>query len=260
MFRRFSLLLLSVLCCGVALLLSCTETPTRVFVEAECPETEPQVTHAAANTVVGFFRPDFSIVSGIHLTGESILESLYSKNILPSKWTIESLINEADLVLSGEWKRHHIVVISMLDMGFLENEQVPLEAILERARELGLAVLSFEEAVSVREQFLAQPDYATGHRLGEFFIGMSPIRLAADGKPRIASIIRDDNFPHAETGIGLWVVLNDVIADDGQPRRFHPLDPEGMDLGGQFAFGVPDALNLDLIAEMERVAREKADE
>ena len=151
-------------------------------VEPDCPETEPEVIHVPVTpaTAEGGFHPDFSIVSGIHRTGNEVLESLYAKNMLPSKWTIESLLNE-DLVLPDERTVRHIVALSMLDMGFLENELAPLEVVLDRAQEIGLDSLSFGDAMAVREQFIAQPDYSTGHRLGEFFIGMHPTRLAEDG-------------------------------------------------------------------------------
>ena len=49
--------------------------------------------------------------------------------------------------------------------------------------------------------------------------------------------------------------MNNIIQEGGDARLFNPLDPEGVDLGGRFAFGVPDDLNLDLIEELERLAQ-----
>ena len=116
----------------------------------------------------------------------------------------------------------------------------------------------------LREQFLAQPDRSTGHRLGEFFAAIDPpvaFPGVGEGVPKIPSIERDDEDPHEETGIGLWVLLNELQFIDGDVRVFDPLnDPDGVDLGGRFAFIVPDYLNLDLIEEQEKIEEKKKQE
>ena len=114
----------------------------------------------------------------------------------------------------------------------------------------------------LREQFLAQPDYSTGHRLGGFFVAIDPpiaFPTVGEGIPKIPSIIRDDNHPHEEAGIKLklFVLLNELQFIGGNTRVFDPFDPDGTDLSGRFAFIVPDHLNLDLIEKLEQQQEEE---
>ena len=191
------------------------------------------------------FRPDFSIVIGIHRTGEEAHRSLELNRFRISRWSSEALLNP-DFPMLGEREVFHVVVISLLEMGFSENELVSLDDVLERVEEMGLLLLTPEQAVSVREQFIAQPDYTTGERLGEFFVAMKPMNLFVDGMLKIFSIHRDDEFPHPDINVGLWLVCNDVEDVDGL-RLFNPSDPEGDDLGGRFVCIVPPELNLDIL-------------
>lgn len=196
------------------------------------------------------FRPDFSIVTGIHRTGEEVYRSLTANKFRVSVWSSQALLSP-DFLMSGERAVYYAVVLSLLEMGFSENELVSLRDVLEKIREIGLLPLTPEQAVSLREQFVAQPDYTTGDRLGEFFVAMEPMDLFADGNLKIFSIHRDDEFPHPGTDVGLWLISND-IEDGGVPRLFNPLDLEDDDLGGRFVCIVPPELNLDILELGER--------
>lgn len=127
-------------------------------------------------------------------------------------------------------------------MGFLQDELVSLDTIIKRAKKLGFDVCTPELAAQLRLQYTDQPDWSTGDRLGQFFVASEAIDLYADGVPKIFSIIRDDEFPHEETGIGLWLISNNVV-DAADPahraRLFNPADQNGDDLGGRFAFIIP---------------------
>ena len=70
-----------------------------------------------------------------------------------------------------------IVVVSMLEMGFAEGEFATLDTIYDRAKQMGLETCPVETAVQLRLQFLDQPDWTTGERLGEFFVGSEPFVL-----------------------------------------------------------------------------------
>ena len=142
-----------------------------------------------------------------------------------------------------------IVVVSMREMGFAAGELATLNTIYSRARQMGFETCPVETAVLLRLQFLDQPDWITGERLGEFFVGSEPFVLTDDGFPKIFSVIRDDESviqddesPHVETGIGLWLISNGTVEAEavGHPDRlFNASDPVGTDLGGRLAFVVP---------------------
>ena len=69
-----------------------------------------------------------------------------------------------------------------------------------------------------------------------------PFVLTREGIPKIFSVVRDDRYPHPETGIGLWLIANGTVdaSDEERPDRlFNASDPEGFDHGGRFAFIIP---------------------
>lgn len=227
---------------------------------ADCPVVEPEIIHvpitAKEEDTVGFY-PDFTVIT-LHDTSEKILDALERRHVRISGWTREALL-DPDFSPRGDRQIYHLVVVSMLELGFLEDEIVPYNVIVEKAAEAGLEPVNFEVALALREQYMAQPEYMTGHRLGEFFVAVDPAVNWGPGDPisKIPSLSRDDEFPHEETGIGLWIVLNNIIVqENGLDRGFNPLDPEGVDRGGRFCFAVPDDLNLDLIREMSEIEEE----
>ena len=236
MFYRFSFLSLFVLCSAVAFLISCEE-PARVFIEPDCPEVEPEIVEVPVlmepEEPEGF-RPDFTVIT-MYDQVQDLFRGLRQHNIVISEWTHAAMSNPL-FVLSGERKTYHIVVISMSEMGF--TAPATYDAILERAGEIGLMPMSFEIALMLREQFLAQPDRLTGHRLGAFFAAIDPpiaFPGVRDGIPKIPSIERDDKRLQPEINIGLWVLLNELEFVGGNVRVFDPLnDPDGVDLGGRF--------------------------
>ena len=57
--------------------------------------------------------------------------------------------------------------------------------------------------------------------------------LTRDGLPKIFSVVRDDRYPHLDTGIGLWLIAN------GAEKLFNASDPDGFDHRGRFAFVLP---------------------
>ena len=144
--------------------------------------------------------------------------------------------------MENEKKEVVVIVTTLLEMGFLENELVTLETILKKAKKFGLEPCPPELPAQLRLQFTDQPDWSTGERLGDFFVASEAINLYDDGVPKIFSVTRDDEFPHEETGIGLWLVSNNVIdaADAGKrDRLFNPSDEGGADRSGRFAFIMP---------------------
>ncbi len=230
-----------------------------MIIEPDCPEVEPEIievpVHILPEEPEGF-RPDFTVIT-LYTDFQDFFRGLRQRKIFISDWTHDAMTS-GFFVFSGERRTYHIVVVSMLDMGF--TEPATYDAILWRADEMGLEPMSFEIAIMLREQFLAQPDYSTGHRLGEFFAAIDPpitFPNVGEGTPKIPSIVRDDEYPDEETGIGLWIILNELEFIGGDIRLFDPFDPEGVDLGGRFAFIVPDHLNLDLIEALERQQEEE---
>lgn len=241
---QFSVCLLFFLSC---VFFSCGDGPPDLVVSDCLPsETESaEMPNVSEEAEQNGFRPDFSIVTGIHKTGEEAHRSLELNKFRISRWSSEALLHP-DFPMSEEREVFYIVVLSLLDMGFLENELVSLERVLERVKEMDLLPLLPEQALSLREQFITQPDYTTGDRLGEFFVAMESMNLFLDGILKIFSIHRDDAFPHPDSDVGLWLIANNVEGENG-PRLFDPLDPEGSDLGGRFACIVPPDLNLDIL-------------
>ena len=229
MFYRFSISAL-LLCLACLSLLSCSggENPLN---EEPTPELKK-------------FRPDFTVVT-VHRTVEDVFRGLRERNITVSGWTEEAISNH--LVLSGERETYHIVVLSMPEMGFAEDETVPYDTILKRADTMGLTPMTFEVALALREQFLNQPDYSTGQRLSEFIVAIEPTIVGVENDiPKVPVITRDDEYPDPTTGIGLWILLLELHIG-GDARGFHPNDPFAF--GGRFAFLIPDDLNLDLLEE-----------
>ena len=184
---------------------------------------------------------DFTVTLGTHEDGEALFDSLTKNHFRVSKWSMQALTHRNFPVEEAE-QEVDVIVMSLLEMGFLEDELVSLDMIIKRAKKLGFEVCTPELAAQLRLQYTDQPDWSTGDRLGQFFVATEAIDLYADGLPKIFSIIRDDEFPHKETGIGLWLISNNVVdaADPGnRARLFNPADENDADLGGRFAFIIP---------------------
>ena len=187
------------------------------------------------------FEPDFTLTVGTHKSGRDLLNALIEKNCRVSFWSIQAL-EHPDFPVSSDRMTVEIVVVSMLDLGFVDGEFATLDVIYQRAKQMGLEVCPVEAAVHIRHQFLNQPDYSTGDRLGEFFVASEPFFLTREGLPKIFSVVRDDSHPHPDTGIGLWLIANGTvnIADDENPHRlFNASSTEDFDYGGRFAFVIP---------------------
>ena len=187
------------------------------------------------------FTADFTITLGTHRSGAALLGALIEKKCQISLWSRQALGNPGFPVVAEE-TTVDIVVVSMLEMGFAEGEFATLNTIYDRAKQMGLETCSVETAAQLRLQFLDQPDWTTRERLGEFFVASEPFVLTDDGFPKIFSVIRDDESPHVETDIGLWLIANGTVEAEavGHPDRlFNASDPVGTDLGGRFAFVVP---------------------
>ena len=181
---------------------------------------------------------DFTITLGTHRSGADLLDRLIEEKCLVSIWSTQALENP-DFPVAAAEITVDIVVVSMLEMGFAEGELATLDTIYDRAKQMGLETCPVETAAQLRLQFLDQPDWTTGERLGEFFVVSEPFVLTRDGFPKIFSVVRDDRFPHLETGIGLWLISNGTVeaGDEEHPGRlFNASDPEGVDHGGRFAF------------------------
>lgn len=192
------------------------------------------------------FRPDFTIVT-VHKNIQDISRGFREHNINVSGWTDEAINNH--LTLAGEREVYHIVVLSLSELGFLEGEDAIYDTVLERADAVGLSPMTLEIALALREQFLSQPDYSTGHRLGEFLAAIDPPVIGVENNiPKVPVIVRDDEYPDPVTGIGLWILMLELFVE-GNKRLFQPHDP--FSFGGRFAFLVPDHLNLDLLEARE---------
>ncbi len=184
------------------------------------------------------FAADLTITLGTYRTGADLLEALIEEKCSISLWSRQALGNP-NFPVAAEKITVDIVVVSMLEMGFAEGELATLDTIYDRAKQMGLETCPVEIAAQLRLQFRDQPDYATGERLGEFFVASEPFVLTREGLPKIFSIVRDDNFSQFETGIGLWLIANGTIdvGDEENPNRlFNASDPDGIDHGGRFAF------------------------
>ena len=187
------------------------------------------------------FAADFTITLGAYRSGADLLDTLLEEKCRVSIWSMQALENP-DFPVVAEEIRVDIVVVSMLEMGFAEGELATLDTIYDRAKQMGLETCPVETAAQLRLQFLDQPDWTAGERLGEFFVVSEPFVLTRDGFPKIFSVVRDDRFPHLETGIGLWLISNGTVGagDEELPDRlFNASDPEELDHGGRFAFVIP---------------------
>ena len=181
---------------------------------------------------------DFTVTLGTHEDGAVLLDSLTKNHFRVSKWSMQALTHR-NFPVEAEEQQVDVIVMSLLEMGFLQDELVSLDTIIKRAKKLGFKVCTPELAAQLRLQYIDQPDWSTGDRLGQFFVATEAIDLYADGLPKIFSVIRDDEFPHKETGIGLWLISNNVVdaADaNHRARLFNPADQNDVDLGGRFAF------------------------
>ena len=187
------------------------------------------------------FTADFTITLGTHKSGADLLGTLIEEECRVSLWSRQALENP-DFPVAAEKITVDIVVVSMREMGFAEDAFATLDAICDRAKQMGLETCPVETAVQLRLQFPNQPDWTTGERLGEFFVMSEPFVLTREGLPKIFSVVRDDRYPHPETGIGLWLISNGTVdpGDREHPDRlFKASDPEGSDHGGRFAFVIP---------------------
>ena len=191
------------------------------------------------------FVADFTITLGTHKSGAELLGRLIEEKCRVSLWSRQALENP-DFPVAAEKITVDIVVVSMRELGFAEGELATLDTIYDRAKQMGLETCPVETAVQLRLQFLDQPHYIphwiAEERMGDFFVGSEPFVLTPDGIPKIFSVVRDDRYPHLETGIGLWLISNVTVdaRDEGHPHRlFNASDPEGDDHGGRFAFVIP---------------------
>ena len=245
---------------SAALLSSCsreeTETATETFPDPVITETvtdpvimdqdivenmEEAVDQDIVENMEEEIVADFTVTLGTHEDGEALFDSLTENHFRVSKWSMQALIHR-DFPVEAEERQVDVIVMSLLEMGFLQDKLVSLDTIIKRAKKLGFDVCTPELAAQLRLQYIDQPDWSTGDRLGQFFVASEAIDLYADGVPKIFSIIRDDEFPHKETGIGLWLISKNVV-DAADPahraRLFNPADQNGDDLGGRFAFVIP---------------------
>ncbi len=159
------------------------------------------------------FTADFSITLGTHTSGVSLLVALLEGECDVSPWSREALGNPSFPVVAAE-TTIDIVVVSMLELGFAADEFATIDAIYARAKQMGFETCPVETAPQLRLQFRDQPDLTTGKRLGDFFVASEPFVLTRDGFPKIFSVLRDDDFPHPETGIGLWLISNDTVESE----------------------------------------------
>ena len=187
------------------------------------------------------FAADFTITLGTHRSGADLLDTLIEEKCRVSLWSTQALENP-DFPVAAAEITVDIVVVSMLEMGFAEGERATLDTIYDRAKQMGLETCPVETAAQLRLQFLDQPDWTTEERLGVFFVASEPFVLTREGLPKIFSVLRDDRYPHLETGIGLWLISNGTVdVGKGEPlgRLFDASDLGGRDHGGRFAFVIP---------------------
>ena len=211
------------------------------------PKMEPFLRWVAIGTalvvatlLILSFTADFTLTLGTHRSGADLLEALTAEKCRISIWAAQALENP-DFPVAAAETPVDIVVVYMRELGFAAGELATLETIYARAKQMGLETCPVALAAQLRLQFLDQPDWTTG-RLGSFFVASEPLVLTRDGFPKIFSVVRDDRYPHPETGIGLWLILNGTVdAGDAEhpDRLFNASDPEGLDHGGRFAFVIP---------------------
>ena len=188
------------------------------------------------------FTADFTVTLGTHRSGADLLAALMEEKCRVSVWSRQALENP-DFPVAAEKITVDIIVVSMLKLGFAEDEFATIDSIYDRAKQMGLETCPVETAVQLRLQFLDQPDWRTGERLSDFFVASEPFVLTPDGFPKIFSVIRADESPHRDTGIGLWLVSEgtvDAETEKHAARLFDASDPVGgIDRGGRFAFVIP---------------------
>ena len=187
------------------------------------------------------FTADFRITLGTHRSGRDLLEALREKKCRVSVWSEQALENPAFPVAAAE-VTVDIVVVSMPELGFAEDELASLRTIYDRAKQMGLETCPVETAAQLRLQFLDQPDWTTGERLAAFFVASEPFVLTREGLPKLFSVVSDDRYPHPDTGTGLWLIANGTLnaGDAERPDRlFNASDPEERDHRGRFAFVLP---------------------
>ena len=185
------------------------------------------------------FTADFTITLGTHKSGVSLLVALLEGKCDVSPWSRQALENPSFPVVAAE-TTVDIVVVSMLELGFAADEFATIDAIYARAKQMGFEACPVETTPQLRLQFLDQPNWSTGARLGSFFVASEPFILTHEGFPKIFSVLRDDDFPHPETGIGLWLISNGTLDSEteGHPDRlFNASDSDDHD--GRFAFVLP---------------------
>ena len=185
------------------------------------------------------FVADFTITLGTHRSGADLLAALIEEKCRISVWSKQALENP-DFPVVAEKITVDLVVVSMLEMGFAEDTFATVDTIYDRAKQMGLETCPVETAVQLRLQFLDQPDWRTGERLSDFFVASEPFVMTPDGFPKIFSVIREDRYPHRDTGIGLWLVSEGTVdagTEKHADRLFDASDPVGgIDRGGRFAF------------------------
>ena len=202
----------------------------------------PYVARTAEDTIdEKDFAADFTITLGTHRSGAALLETLIEEKCKVSLWSMQALENPDFPVVAAELTVD-IVVVSMRELGFAAGERATLNTIYARAKQMGLETCPVETAVQLRLQFLDQPDWTARGRLGDFFVASEPFVLTREGFPKIFSVVRDDRYPHVETGIGLWLISNGTVDAGGEEhtdRLFNASDPKEFDHGGRFAFVIP---------------------
>ena len=184
------------------------------------------------------FAADVTLTLGTYRSGAELLAALIEEKCRVSLWSAQALENP-DFPVAAAEITVDIVVVSMREMGFAAGELATLDTIYARAKQMGLEMCPIETAAQLRLQFLDQPDWITGARLGEFFVASEPFVLTREGLPKIFSVVRDDRYPHPDTDIGLWLISNgtfNAVDEEHPDRLFNASDPEGRDHGGRFAF------------------------
>ena len=186
------------------------------------------------------FAADVTLTFGTHRSGTDLLDALIAEKCRVSVWTAQALENP-EFPVAAAATTVDIVVVSMRELGFAAGELATLDTIYNRAKQMGLETCPVETAVQLRLQFLDQPDWTVGRRLGSFFVASEPFVLTREGLPKIFSVVRDDRYPHPETSIGLWLIANGTVdAEDAEhPDRLFNASNEDRDHGGRFAFVIP---------------------
>ena len=126
---------------------------------------------------------DFTVTLGTHEDGEALLDSLTKNHFRVSKWSMQALAHR-NFPVEAKEQQVDVIVMSLLEMGFLQDELVSLDAAIKRAKKLGFEVCTPELAAQLRLQYTDQPDWSTGDRLGQFFVATEAIDLYADGVPK----------------------------------------------------------------------------